>query len=165
MVAVALSGVVGRYLYQQIPRNVLGETLAPDAVEADNEAILVAMSAEGGIDQRGQDALDRLALGSLEGRPAPLALLRLPWLNLVLARQLRIWVRDHGRPDDGRTFALARRWVLQTRRLHLFHVVRDLFHWWHVFHKPFAVIMILVMLVHVAVALALGYTWFESADG
>jgi len=34
-----------------------------------------------------------------------------------------------------------------------------LFYYWHVLHKPFAVIMYLFMIVHVAVALATGYGW------
>ena len=54
---------------------------------------------------------------------------------------------------------MSREWVLQARRLLLFHQVRDLFHYWHVFHKPFAVIMIVIMIVHVTVAVLLGYTW------
>jgi hypothetical protein len=75
MAAVVLSGVFGRYLYQQIPRNVLGEALAPAAVEERNEALLVDLSDRWGADQRALDDLDRLALGPLEGRPAPAALL------------------------------------------------------------------------------------------
>jgi hypothetical protein len=165
MAAVALSGVFGRYLYQQIPRNVLGEALAPAAVEERNEALLVDLSDRWGADQRALDDLDRLALGPLEGRPAPAALLLLPLVNVLLARRLQSWSRAHGLPDDPRLRRTAKQWALATRRLHLFNVVRDLFHWWHVFHKPFAIIMILVMVVHVAVALALGYTWVWGPEG
>lgn len=164
MAAVALSGVFGRYLYQQIPRNVLGETLAPDAVEQRNEAILVELAERWGADQKALHALERLALGPLEGRPAPAALLVLPFVNLILARRLQKWARTHGLPGEGDLRGLARQWALAARRLHLFHLVRDLFHWWHVFHKPFAIIMILVMLVHVAVAVALGYTWILGPE-
>ena len=159
MAAVALSGVFGRYLYQQIPRNMLGEALAPAAVEARNEAILVDLSDRFGADQKALDALERLALGPLEGRPAPVALLALPVVNLILARRLQKWALECGLPAEPEPMRLARQWALASRRLQLFHLVRDLFHWWHVFHKPFAIIMILVMVVHVAVAVALGYTW------
>ncbi len=159
MVAVALSGVVGRYLYQQIPRNVLGEALSPADVESDNENLLIRLADDHGMTQQAGDALDRLALDPLEGRSAPIALVVLGPVNLFLVRRLQSWARKHGIRDRGIARNLARRWVLQTRRLHVFNVVRDLFHWWHVFHKPFAVIMILVMIIHVAVALALGYTW------
>lgn len=164
MAAVALSGVFGRYLYQQIPRNVLGETMSSSEIELRNEEILVELSTAHTLDQRGLDALEKLAIGPLEGRSAVTGLLVLPWHNLRLARRLHIWAVGVGLGEDKRASELAKTWVLQARRLHLFHTIRDLFHYWHVFHKPFAVIMIVVMLIHVAVALALGYTWFSGPD-
>jgi hypothetical protein len=35
----------------------------------------------------------------------------------------------------------------------------ELFHYWHVLHKPFALVMYLFMAVHVAVAVMTGYAW------
>lgn len=159
MVAVALSGFFGRYLYQQIPRNVLGETMAVAEIEGRNEAILTELANTHGMDERGAAALEELALSQLENRPAPLALASLPLLNGTLARQLQRWSVLYTAGDRAVAAKLAKEWALQARRLHLFNVIRDLFHYWHVFHKPFAFIMILVMIVHVAVAVALGYTW------
>lgn len=159
MVAVALSGVFGRYLYQQIPRNVLGEALDSGEMEASNEAILVELSENHGVGDQELDSLEKIALGPLENRPAPVALLVLPFINLTLARRLQSWLVGFSRDTDEKGRKLARNWVLQARRLYLFHLIRDLFHWWHVFHKPFALIMILIMIVHVAVAVMLGYTW------
>ncbi len=163
MAAVALSGVFGRYLYQQIPRNVLGETMSIDEVERRGEELMVELSTAYGLDQRAVADLEDLALGPLLGKPAPLALLVLPWHNVVLARRLQKWVGASGLAANTAAVGRARIWALQARRLHLFHTIRDLFHYWHVFHKPFAVIMIVVMVIHVGIALALGYTWFGGA--
>lgn len=159
MVAVALSGVFGRYLYQQIPRNVLGEALGADDIESRSEVILVELSENHGVGDQGVATLEKLALGPLENRPAPVALIILPVVNFTLARQLQSDIVGFSPGAGKEARQMARTWVLQTRRLHLFHLIRDLFHWWHVFHKPFAFIMILIMIVHVAVAVALGYTW------
>ncbi|MBK7189112.1 MAG: hypothetical protein IPH86_10635 [bacterium] len=159
MVAVALSGFFGRYLYQQIPRNVLGETLDVAEIEARNEALLVELSMNHNMDDRAAAVLEDLALRKLEHRAAPMALLMLPFLNGMLVRQLQRWSLRHVDGDRAVAVRLAKEWVLQTRRLRLFHLIRDLFHYWHVFHKPFAFIMIFVMIVHVAVAVALGYVW------
>ena len=159
MVAVALSGFFGRYLYQQIPRNMLGETMTVEDIEARNEALLVELSTTHGMDDRTAAILEDLALRKLEHRTAPMALLMLPYLNGTLARQLQRWSVRYLEGDRAAAVKLAKDWVLQTRRLRLFHLIRDLFHYWHVFHKPFAFIMILVMIVHVAVAIALGYVW------
>ncbi|HPF36577.1 MAG TPA: hypothetical protein PLH84_14215 [Candidatus Krumholzibacteria bacterium] len=159
MVAVALSGVLGRYLYQQLPRNVLGEEMDPGAAESRREELLVTLSERTGLDEAALDRLEDLAVGSLEGRSAPVALFLLPWLNATTARALQGFRDAKGQALAPEDRDLARRWVLLTRRVHLFHTIRDLFHWWHVLHKPFAVIMILIMIVHVGVAVALGYTW------
>jgi hypothetical protein len=164
MAAVALSGVFGRYLYQQIPRNVLGETLSIDEVEQRNEAILVELSTSAGMDDRALGALENFATGKLENKNALVAMLLLPWLNIFLARRLHGWAAGMGLKLEGPALEQCRIWVLQTRRLHLFHTIRDLFHYWHVFHKPFAIIMIVVMMIHVGVALALGYTWFSGPE-
>ncbi len=159
MVAVALSGVVGRYLYQQIPRNMLGEALGAEAMESRNEEVLVELAANHGLSEKALDNLEKLAVGNLEKRAAPVALVMLPAANMFLARKLQSYLVGNDIKPDPRALNLCREWVLQSRRLLLFHQIRDLFHYWHVFHKPFAVIMILVMVVHVGVALALGYTW------
>ncbi len=69
---------------------------------------------------------------------------------------------DQVRPavDDAARFArLARQKALLRRRLLLWSRLHELFHYWHVLHKPFAVVMYLFMVVHVAVALATGYAW------
>jgi hypothetical protein len=164
MAAVALSGVLGRYLYQQIPRNVLGEAMSSEAAETRNEEILVELAGTHDLGDRALEGLEQVALAGLEDRPAVSALLALPWHNLRLSAQLHTWGRSLDSAIDKEAESLSRAWVLQTRRLHLFHTIRSLFHYWHVFHKPFAIIMIVVMLIHVGIALALGYNWFSGQD-
>lgn len=38
-------------------------------------------------------------------------------------------------------------------------LMQKLFKYWHVAHLPFALIMLIVLIVHVAVTLAFGYKW------
>jgi len=33
------------------------------------------------------------------------------------------------------------------------------FHLWHVVHRPFAYVMVVIMFVHIAVTVAFGYRW------
>lgn len=58
-----------------------------------------------------------------------------------------------------RAVQLAWRKIKLQRRMLLLNKIQQLFHYWHVFHKPFAIIMYLIMFVHVGVAVWLGYTW------
>ena len=34
-----------------------------------------------------------------------------------------------------------------------------MFRYWHAFHLPLAIVMLLILVVHVGVAVAFGYTW------
>jgi hypothetical protein len=108
MVAVALSGVFGRYLYQQIPRNLAGQELSMQEIAALERSLAAQQAAE--------------------KRPRELA-------------------------------RLARRRARLERRVRRVESVRRIFHWWHVVHKPFAIVMMLIMAVHVTVTMSLGYTW------
>ena len=45
------------------------------------------------------------------------------------------------------------------RRILLSERLQELFHYWHVVHKPFAIVMYLFMLVHILVVTATGYGW------
>jgi hypothetical protein len=43
------------------------------------------------------------------------------------------------------------------RRLRVWQRLHELFHYWHVFHKPFAVLMYIFAAIHLGVAWATGY--------
>jgi len=108
MIAVALSGVFGRWLYLQIPRNLAGHELSRQEIAA-------------------------------------------------LEKELSERVAQESRPRQ--LVRLARRRAKLERNVRRLETIRSIFHWWHVVHKPFAVIMLVIMLVHVAVAASLGYAW------
>ena len=48
--------------------------------------------------------------------------------------------------------------VLQ-QRIAVLEKVQEVFHYWHVIHLPFSIIMFVILLVHVGVAITFGYTW------
>lgn len=49
--------------------------------------------------------------------------------------------------------------LLMEKRIANLKRMQKLFHYWHVAHLPFAIIMLVIMLIHVAVTLAFGYRW------
>ena len=38
-------------------------------------------------------------------------------------------------------------------------LMQKLFRYWHIAHLPFALIMLIIMVIHVGVTLAFGYKW------
>lgn len=158
MVAVALSGVFGRFLYAQIPRTAAGDQLSLDEAHR--------LDAELGARLRSEFDLAEADLATLEPPAAAgrgsvsVALLDLaaePWRR---RRRLARFRRAHGQLPAAalaRLAALAGQRALLHRRLALWRNLHELFHYWHVFHKPFALLMYLFAAVHIGVAWATGY--------
>ena len=72
-------------------------------------------------------------------------------------RQFRRRFSPRDRHLRRRYEQLVRLKVSLRRRILLWQRVRELFHYWHVFHKPFAVVMYIFMFVHIGVAWVTGY--------
>jgi len=161
MVVVASSGVLGRYLYLQIPRTRRGEERALAELEAEDRELSDELRTRFRLDEAQLARLD--ALVALPERTGLLrGFLRLVTDDLRLRSALRAFARGCRSvpPAVVRDFErVVRQKAHVHRRILLWDRVHELFHYWHVLHKPFALVMYLFMIVHVAVALATGYGW------
>lgn len=164
MVAVAGSGVLGRYLYLQIPRNLQGDELDRQALEAEEAELGATLAGDFGLDPATLVELGRLGKVPATGSLAA-ALLASLLSDLTLSLRLRRFLarRTGGfrlpAGERRRLLALARRRALLARRRLLLERLARIFHYWHVIHKPFAVVMLVIMVVHVGVTVLLGYRW------
>ena len=164
MVTVALSGVLGRYLYRQIPRARSGDELSLRQAEEEEEA-LGQWLRDLGVPDAALERLDEIAnQGSSDewGRDWGLAalLFRLPLDDLLLRWRLQTFRRElRGVPRRLRRRAarVAGRKARLARRIALWSRLLRLFYYWHVLHKPFAILMYLFLIVHVAVVTMAGY--------
>lgn len=159
MIAVAASGVLGRYLYLQIPRTRAGDELTLAELLDQDRQLSARLRRDFGLDER---LLQRLeALSSPPARPG---LGRALWGILVAQLSLERRLRAFGRECRGVPASLhrellrvAREKAVVRRRIVFWDALHRLFHHWHVVHKPFAIVMYLFMVVHVAVATLTGY--------
>jgi hypothetical protein len=161
MIAVASSGVFGRYLYRQIPRTHAGSELSLIEVETQDRQLSEQLLRDFALPAAALEKLDEISRQGLAPERSLLTLLPGLVLGFVSFRyRLRRFRQEHPTVDRdlGRRFeqTILRKAMLR-RRLILWQRVRQLFHYWHVFHKPFAVVMYLFMVVHVAVASITGY--------
>jgi hypothetical protein len=161
MVVVAMSGVLGRFLYLQIPRTRAGEEMALAEIEAQDRQLAESLRTRFGLDEA------RLAeLDAIVAVPARTGLAGGLWQLLAGELRLRSTLRAFAegcrsvpRPVFAEFVRVVRLKARTRRRIVLWDRVHELFHYWHVLHKPFAVVMYLFMIVHVAVAIATGYAW------
>ena len=159
MVVVTLSGVLGRYLYLQIPRTRAGEEVALAELEAQDRELSGQLRNRFGLEETQLARLDALVavptrIGLVGG------FVRLVTDDLRLRSGLRAFAascRSVPRPVVREFERVVRQKAHVHRRILLWNRVHELFHYWHVLHKPFALVMYVFMIVHVAVALVTGY--------
>lgn len=163
MIVVALSGFVGRYLYVQFPRARSGDELTLQEVERRSGKISASLQERFHVPPQHIEELDAIAVRWVRPEASLVStLLMLPVGGLLLRWDLRRFrARFRSLPKSAvrsLSRSLGQRALLQ-RRIHLWNRLHRLFHYWHVFHKPFSVVMYIFMIIHVAVALSTGYGW------
>jgi len=174
MIAVALSGFIGRYVYAQIPRSLNSAKLTAGELERQTGALAESLAT--------QHTFDPAEIAPLLEVPSAAEVRKLGLLHLL-------WMM--GVKDTVRPFRIAR---LRRRFLHGPEVVTTLgglfasrhaevesivanlrqqswlltkmafldrtervFHLWHVVHRPFSLSFVALVIVHVSVILILGY--------
>jgi hypothetical protein len=161
MVVVALSGVLGRYLYLQIPRTRAGETLALAEIEKHDRELTERLRKGFGLDDARLERLDALvAVPERSGLASGFARMVVGQLRLRAAlAEFAHSCRSVPKPLYRDFERVVQQKALVRRRILLWDRAHELFHYWHVMHKPFALVMYLFMVVHVAVAVMTGYAW------
>jgi len=161
MVVVASSGVLGRYLYLQIPRTRAGEALALAEIEKQDHELSQRLRAGFGLDDAQLERIDALvAVPERSGLVAGFVRMIVGQLRLRAAlAEFARGCRDVPRPLYLDFERVVQQKALVRRRILLWDRAHELFHYWHVMHKPFALVMYLFMVVHVTVAVMTGYAW------
>jgi len=167
MLAVCASGVVGRYLYTHIPRGRGGIELTLNEVQDRRDRLVQRIAAETGFDR---DAV-ATALAAAVPVDSPhgiagtvAALVTADYRRWRGARRLRAaWHAAGGEKLDRRVLGdalrLARREITLTQQLGMLQATQQVFRFWHVAHRPFAVTAFIAVAIHVVVVVTLGVTW------
>jgi hypothetical protein len=174
MLAVSISGVIGRYLYSQIPRSLNAAELTMKELR-DVQNSLAEQLAQ-------QNLLPKADLHSLLKLPTTQQVENMWMLNalvymivLDVIRWFRIArLRRHalnkseifstmggllptGNRDLEKVIATAREEAATAKRVLFLSRAQQVFHLWHVVHKPFSYTFAILALVHIGVVVALGF--------
>ncbi len=167
MVAIALSGVLGRYIYIQIPHNFIGDELSLNEVEQQKLTINNQIEDRFKITEKLIARLEQMANGKMHKERSVLNLLFSMILDdLTRKRKLKKIVRETTTEfkipsrEIKEIVKLFNKKLLIERKIAFWNKIHQTFHYWHVIHKPFAYVMLLIMFVHIVVAVLMGYSWF-----
>lgn len=174
MFAVSASGVVGRYLYAQIPRKVTTAELSMKELQELQEHLSQQLAAQRLLPEADLQALLRMPNADRVRRlPIFIALPFMMFLDVIrIWRVARLRRRAIGFGGFFQTFA----GFLPTRHRELEKAIRaaaeeaalskrvlflsrsqKVFHLWHVVHKPFSYAFAVLALLHIALQFVLGY--------
>jgi hypothetical protein len=163
MVAVFLSGVIGRFIYIQIPRTIEGRELSLSEVRGLKGDIGETLSNSTQLDEVSQ----KVIADSVKVKP------ELYHSNFIVRtfrkyiddkkslRNVMIVVKKNNLSKSQRleVLTLVKNEISLNRRIERLTLMQNLFKYWHVAHLPFALVMLVIMVIHVAVTLAFGYRW------
>ncbi len=165
MVAVALSGFIGRYIYIKIPHRVSGKEVNREEFKEQLQSITNQFKNDFGISDNSIDKILQLSGAEKIKKRGLLGIFTIFFMDLT--NWIKWWkIKNEIKklssiPEkEIKQFKHSLRQIVKMdRQIAFWNAAQSLFHYWHVIHKPFAYTMIVIMFIHIAVAASLGYTW------
>ncbi|QNJ96618.1 hypothetical protein ALE3EI_0027 [Constantimarinum furrinae] len=147
MVAVVASGVIGRFIYLQIPRTIEGRELSLKEVKGTQTDVSTVLKNKYSFDEGTVNLLSAFSENNPSNSPS------ISNLKQVLTRQN---VTHH---EKQSILQMLKKERSLSRKIARLETMKKLFRYWHVAHMPFAIIMLVIVMVHVIVAFTFGYRW------
>lgn len=163
MVAVFLSGIIGRFIYIQIPRSIEGRELSLAEVQAMRTNIGIILGESYNLDKENLNILvdfTRKRVRIYHNNPVKRIFTQIIE-NRKTIRQVKEVLKKNklSRTEQKNVLTLVNHEIQLNRRIERLVTMQNLFKYWHVAHFPFAIVMIVIMLIHVAVTIVFGYHW------
>lgn len=165
MVLVVLSGVVGRFIYVQIPRTIQGQELSINELSSMKEDLAKRIRTVLSEDASTLSEFERISSADRYkafNLSAAIGFIFRDYFDLKKVMRLlgkrMVWLGIN--PTERKELlAMAKSEIIVARRIAFLRTFQKLFHWWHIFHLPFAITMFVIMIIHVAVTIIFGYKW------
>ena len=154
MVAVVLSGVIGRFIYIQIPRSIEGRELSIQDIQGRRRDIELEIRKNASIENTVVDEILKTDENQKWG-------IKTFFKNRSKIKQVKRRLVKSGlhKSEQKKVITLLKEELNLVSRIGRLQQMQRLFKYWHVVHMPFAIIMLVIVLIHVAVSFALGYKW------
>ncbi len=163
MVAVFVSGIIGRFIYIQIPHSIEGRALSLQEVREMKQNIGDVLARYSRLSEESNRVIVESARKSTIEYQG--SLLARSWNNYTadranMARVKRV-LRNNPltRRERKDIIDLVKNEISLNRKIDRLVAMQNLFRYWHVAHLPFALIMLVIMVIHVAVTILFGYRW------
>jgi hypothetical protein len=174
MLSVAISGVIGRYIYAQIPRSLSSAELSLKELAEIEEELSKDLSVQSPLSAQNFTPLLQVPtpaqVREMSVCGAILLMIVLDLCRPFHVARLRIRVLGWSRvlpycggfirtshEDLERTIRIARTKAALSKRIAFLSRSQQVFHLWHVIHRPFSYSFAVLALIHIVVVIALGF--------
>jgi hypothetical protein len=163
MVAVFASGVIGRFIYLQIPRSIEGRELSLNEIrdlKTDLRTLLPAMIKINDEDFKYIEEATKRKIESRSGTVLSRYFKKNREENRMLKQVKAILVKNKlTRQQQSEMIKMVQNEITLNHRIDRLQLMQNLFKYWHVAHLPFALIMLIIMIIHVVVTITFGFKW------
>lgn len=163
MVAVFLSGVIGRFIYIQIPRSIEGRELSLQEVK--NMKSDFGRESLSGI-ELDDASLRMIAESTHEKSSDEKSSIWKDWIisyfdDRKTTRSIKKQLQKTGlgKKEIREVIRLVKNELSLNHRIKRLLVMQNIFKYWHVAHLPFAIVMLVIMIIHVVVTVMFGSRW------
>ena len=163
MVAVVISGIIGRFIYLQIPRTIQGRELSLSELTGFENDLFTEMQDQYKVNYETIVHLN-IALSTSDSNKNENFIVRI--FNRFrfegkLMKQVKNELKSQqlAGKDYRKVVRLFKSKIILNRRIAWLSTMQNFIRYWHVAHLPFALIMLVIMILHIIVALLFGYKW------
>ena len=174
MLAVALSGVIGRYLYAQIPRSLSAAELTLTELRTGERELSEALLSQSVYSaERVNRALHVPTAEHIRKIGVLQAIVEMVSLDLALPFRLAALRRaslsfgakiftiggllSSGNTEVEKVVRLVKQKASLSKRVVFLGQTQKVFHLWHVIHRPFSYAFVVLAVIHIAVVMGLGF--------
>lgn len=163
MVAVFLSGIIGRFIYIQIPRTIEGRELSLNEVRDMKSNIGTILTGSYHLDDESYNLIVESTKNKVELYHTNIlhGIIKKYIDDRKTIRRVKAVIKKNRLSHTERkdVLHLVKHDISLNRRIERLVTMQNLFKYWHVAHLPFAFVMLIIMVIHVAVTIVFGYRW------
>ena len=174
MLAVAISGVVGRYLYAQIPRSLSAAELTLAELHAGEKELSNALLSQSVYSADRLNRALRIPTAEHIRRISPIrAIVEMITLDITMPLRIARLRRascgfgaklftigglfSSGKDEVEQVVRLVKVKASLSKRVVFLDQTQRIFHLWHVIHRPFSYAFVVLAVIHITVVMGLGF--------
>lgn len=163
MVVVVASGIIGRYIYLQIPRTIEGRELSLNEVKEMKSDVDLNIKSRYNLDDASYNSiLKYVNVNSLyENKNLIYRIISKHAGDIQRIWGLKKALRKNklSKKRIKQVTKLVKNEISLSNKIERLQTMQRLFKYWHIAHLPFALIMLVIMVIHVGITLAFGARW------